>query len=132
MHTYCNVVATVDASSTKCGRNGKRGAHESVKNALEPVAAWRSTRAAKRDGMPVYLIGRTRNGRAFKRIAVTGATLQCPHRVDVAGRSRGATTGRSAVQQIMIVIRRDDAESYRISRLLEAQITEHIANGSVY
>jgi hypothetical protein len=42
----------------------KRG----VQSARRRVAGWKSTRAAKRDGMPAYLIGRRRSGRTSERV----------------------------------------------------------------
>jgi hypothetical protein len=69
MHRCRNVVATVDSSSTKYGLNGKRAGRDSAKNALKPVAGWKSTRLAKRDGMPVCFVGRKKNGRTSERVA---------------------------------------------------------------
>jgi hypothetical protein len=62
IRTCINAVAIAEYSSP-----AKRGAHESVKSAMKPVVGWKSTLAGKRDGMPVCLIGRKRNGRISER-----------------------------------------------------------------
>jgi SnoaL-like domain len=65
MRTCSSVGATVGAWLIKCGLNGKRGGESAKRSA----ARWKSTLAAKRDGMPVCLIGRKKNGSTSDRVA---------------------------------------------------------------
>jgi hypothetical protein len=91
---YCsNVGGRVSASSNKCGLNAKRGARGSVRSARRPVARRKSTLAAKRDGMPVCLIGRKRNGRSSESPAVI-PTYQRP-RADAAALSESPSARNS-------------------------------------
>ena len=112
--TCCNAVARAGVWLDKCGLNGKRGGHETVKSVKSSAARRKSTLAAKRAPMPVCHFGRTRNGRTSEH--ASGRRGQ-PSRSNF----QGSTPSPFAIRAIVERIIEDHNFNFKIARGSDAR-----------